>query len=84
MPLFEWLAHSDTQGVFQLLSWDCIVAILAHERSANARRDGSQAFDQKYLSRMKENWKPLRHLGYLGWPGLLVDGQLVNFFQTIQ
>ena len=84
MPLFEWLAPSEAQDAFQSLSWHCVVAILAHERSAHSRRNGSQATDQEYRLRMQRDWNPLRHLGYLGRPGLLVDGQLVNFFRRIQ
>lgn len=53
------------------VEWECIAAILAHE-TRMLFNNGVPVDISEQMTRRNADWDPLRRLGYLGWPGLVL------------
>jgi hypothetical protein len=83
--VFEWFTPDGPEDVVTSTGWDCVVGIIAHESWLCSRQDGSFVFKAEHDFKMMQNLDPLRHLGYLGWPGILpvVEGGLQPTFRRM-
>jgi hypothetical protein len=81
--IFQWATLGGAEDVCPSLDWSCVVAIIAHENSLSFKCDGTDTTEKEHNSQMMQDLNPLRHLGYLGWPGAMpvVNNNPVLFFR---
>ena len=81
--IFEWATLAGAEDICPSLDWSCVVAIIAHETPLSSKCDGTNTTEQEHNFKMMQDLNPLRHLGYLGWPGAMpvVDNHPVLFFR---
>ena len=81
--IFEWATLAGAEDICPSLDWSCVAAIIAHETSLSCKCDGTNTTEQEHNAKIMQDLNPLRHLGYLGWPGAMpvVDNHPVLFFR---
>lgn len=80
-----WLSLDGARDISHSLSWDTVVAIIAHASRTSCRIDGEDCTPQELADNISRDPNPLRHLGYEGWVGLRFpsNGQYVPSFRRM-
>lgn len=71
--------------ILPAIEWECIVGLVAHGARIGCNDYGEVVSLAIYEQRLLSDLNPLRYLGYLGWPGMLVniEGMETSLFRRI-